>query len=91
MFYLREKCLTQEKLFESQEESLGNRVDASLHANKNGKSEEVYIQKTLELLEDSHKGLVTYSNTFDYDFKTNKKVDFFNFVFNIIIIVLMVL
>ena len=67
-FYLREKCTKQEKLFESQEESLGNRVDVSIHANKNGKSEEIYIQKTLELLEESHKGLVTYSNQFDYDF-----------------------
>jgi len=91
VFYLREKCLDQEKLFELQEESLGNRGEKVQAINKNGKSEEHLIINTLDRLQGSHKGLTTYSKEFHYDFELNFKMDFPNMIFNLIIICLMAL
>ena len=89
VFYLRERTPEQEKLFESQEESLGMKRDKNPLANKTSKDEEQYIDKTLKLLEEDKKGLRTYSTKVDFDFGNRFKVDFPNFLFNILIIIVM--
>jgi len=89
IFYLRERTPEQDKLFESQEESLGMKREKNPLANKSSKDEEVYIEKTLKLLEEEKKGLRTYSTKVDFDFGNKFKVDFPNFLFNILILIVM--
>ena len=89
VFYLRERTPNQEELFESQEESLGMRRDKNPATTKTNKDEEQYIEKTLKLLEEEKRGLKTYGNKVDYDFGNNFSVDFPNFLFNLIILIVM--
>lgn len=88
-FYLRERIFNQEKLFKSQEESLGIRREKIQTTNKTNKDEEQYIEQTLALLEEEKKGLKTYRTKLDYDFGNNFSTDFTNFIFNMVILIVM--
>lgn len=88
-FYLRERIVDQEKLFKSQEDSLGIKRDKIQVSNKTNKNEEQYIEQTLALLEQEKKGLKTYGTKLDYDFNNIFSTDFTNFLFNVIIFVVM--
>jgi hypothetical protein len=92
VLYIRERTPNQTKLLETQEMSLGvKREKNPASTNKSSKNEEQLIEKTLQLLEEEKPGIRTYSQKIDYDFKSEFKLEFPNFIFNAIILIVMTL
>ena len=83
VLYLREKNLVQENLLKEQSDTITSNENNS---NKEGEEE---LNKIVVDVGKKFKGLESYKNGFKIDFSTSFKVDFPNFCFNMIILVLM--
>lgn len=95
VFYLRPKCLTQKALIELQEESLGLKKTQKNASDKRGEND--MINELLTKFENKHKNMQTYSLSYYKDpkneiqnFKSIFSIDFTNFIFNILILIIMV-
>lgn len=95
VFYLRKKCTDQKALLEVQEQSLGMKKAAG----QQSKSSDINnsISAILSKFQDKHKNMRTYSLDYFKDpandikaFKVIPSIDCTNFIFNILILVIMV-
>lgn len=96
VFFLRPKCLTQKALIEVQEESLGMKKTLKQSNDKQGEND--IIKNLLKKFENKHKNMQTYSLSYYRDpkneiknFKSIFSIDFTNFIFNILILIIMVI
>lgn len=87
VFFLRPRCITQKLLINSQEASLGAKKAENTGAKK---SDGDIIKSLIVNFEKTHPGIKTYKGDIDIpELKTHFALDLLNFVFNVLIFLLM--